>query len=436
MTMSNGNEKPSWAEVARTNGKRDRPVDGATSQVKDASPPAVVYARPAVSPAFGERLATARNLNIYDDQDITPMRAVSSPLPKRETTPASIRQNGVPVGLGERLHRARNSEELHFFSLPTHIQEEGAVGNGVQSITNIMLGITNEPSSFAPSAHGDEVTIEADDSGSFDVPVPARSHLGGSGRTQQVQAPFSQMVPQPSMFPRVPRPYQSANGEVHNSLIMSSRGSDQSIGQETWITLNNAPVVATSRVPYAMVPPPIQNSSAFAANQGLTYPGFGTIATPKGAISSFTGFIGQPHSEERRRILLFGPLRIMRLQASKFADLRPIASFLEMVCPPGRETVEQWDPFIPNVVYTISYVMTQENYEDYLHVLSVFKLAEGVEHMLSVGPSKFDTWHTSQESHITSRLFLDGLELDELLRSIVQHYDLGILHSRSRIPPA
>lgn len=128
-------------------------------------------------------------------------------------------------------------------------------------------------------------------------------------------------------------------------------------------------------------------------------------------------------SKVTQRLILLGPLRMIRSQCVKIEMLRPILIWIDQFMGADLHTPAQTDALIPNVVYAVNIPMDDEHWKDWKKVLTVFPRAEAWQEALTPDEPPFDQ---VTEDHPTMMLFREGKKLESLLSELVQTYNLGI----------
>ncbi|KAA8623186.1 hypothetical protein PtrSN002B_009069 [Pyrenophora tritici-repentis] len=101
-----------------------------------------------------------------------------------------------------------------------------------------------------------------------------------------------------------------------------------------------------------------------------------------------------PGSEAKDRLLLLGPLRIIRSAGKRLSeqDQALLNIFLDSYMADNLHTVVERDICLPNVVYKIRIPMTDSNWKKYNEILAVFGFANAVHEMLAPGARSFDQY--------------------------------------------
>ncbi|KAH7391706.1 hypothetical protein BKA66DRAFT_568121 [Pyrenochaeta sp. MPI-SDFR-AT-0127] len=147
-------------------------------------------------------------------------------------------------------------------------------------------------------------------------------------------------------------------------------------------------------------------------------------------------------AEAKPRLVLLGPLRIIRRQCIKSPNLDFILRFIDMYMAEELHSVVERDPIVPGIVYKVSIPMTNENWQIYNQVLARCDRALGVHEMLAVGRDQFDQWSGStdrevpkdqQRAHnVALQSAVAELNLEELHAALVKEYQDMWVHDGSR----
>ncbi|KAF1845587.1 uncharacterized protein K460DRAFT_430504 [Cucurbitaria berberidis CBS 394.84] len=138
----------------------------------------------------------------------------------------------------------------------------------------------------------------------------------------------------------------------------------------------------------------------------------------------------QPPPHVQERLILLGPLRMIRRQCANTPGLDLLVKFIDKHMADGLQTVIEQDPIIPGVVYMVSLPMTEEHWQMYNQILSRCGHALGVHEMLATGKDGFDHWSGSASPHLTPeqreayRVLVSGasagLDLEEFMAELVK----------------
>ena len=124
------------------------------------------------------------------------------------------------------------------------------------------------------------------------------------------------------------------------------------------------------------------------------------------------------------RKVLAAPLAVLRVEAKKpdFADSE-FVSFLERVCPAGRQFATEYDRLIPTIEVSYTYVMNDADWNVYTNMLESVPLAYTVQQTLKVGDAKFDQVN---DTMIAAGILKLGVPLDEILTTLTMVQRLGL----------
>ncbi|KAF9692260.1 hypothetical protein EKO04_009751 [Ascochyta lentis] len=129
------------------------------------------------------------------------------------------------------------------------------------------------------------------------------------------------------------------------------------------------------------------------------------------------------------RVVLLGPLRMIRGQCAKKNTLHPILVWIDQYMGEELRTPFQTDPLVANIVYAVNIPMDEEHWRDWNKVLAVFPRATAWQEALTLGEMPFDQ---VTGEHPTKVLFREGEELESLLADLIQTYNLGVQHDVNR----
>ncbi|KAF1358163.1 hypothetical protein EJ07DRAFT_157165 [Lizonia empirigonia] len=135
-----------------------------------------------------------------------------------------------------------------------------------------------------------------------------------------------------------------------------------------------------------------------------------------------------PAPETPQRLVLLGPLKMIRSQCAKKAIFRPVLIWLDQFMGEELRTPVQTDALISTIVYAVNIPMDDEHWRDWNKVLAVFPRAAAWQKALT--PEEPFDQVTGE--HPTITLFREGEELESLLADLVETYNLGIQYDVDR----
>lgn len=133
-------------------------------------------------------------------------------------------------------------------------------------------------------------------------------------------------------------------------------------------------------------------------------------------------------SQTPQRLVLLGPLKMIRSQCAKKATLRPVLIWLDRFMGEELRTPVQTDGLISTIVYTVNIPIDDEHWRDWNKILAVFPRAAAWQKALT--PEEPFDQVTGE--HLTIKLFREGEELESLLAELVDTYNLGIQYDVDR----
>lgn len=127
-------------------------------------------------------------------------------------------------------------------------------------------------------------------------------------------------------------------------------------------------------------------------------------------------------SQTPHRLILLGPLKMIRSQCAKKTILRPILIWIDQHMGEELRTSVYADTLVSNITYAVTIPMTDDNWRDWNKVLAVFPRAAAWQAALTL-EEPFDQ---VTQQHPSMPLFVEGEELESLLVDLVQTYNLGV----------
>jgi hypothetical protein len=130
------------------------------------------------------------------------------------------------------------------------------------------------------------------------------------------------------------------------------------------------------------------------------------------------------------RKLLVASLRLLRSACVGPPGSPGLLALLDTMCPEGGEIASEFDVLVRGIVYTVTYEMTDKDFELYQQMMLGCPIAHEVQKLLSVGGTDFDLVNDKMPTF--DLLFEAKGEWEKVLHEQVTQHQLGVTWDLSK----